>query len=45
LLSAARGDQSLTEAVAAYERVMLPRDFDTIEYSLRMADQMFAKAG
>jgi 2-polyprenyl-6-methoxyphenol hydroxylase-like FAD-dependent oxidoreductase len=44
LLSAARGEQSLTEAVAAYQRVMVPRGFDTIENSLRMADQMFAKA-
>jgi 2-polyprenyl-6-methoxyphenol hydroxylase-like FAD-dependent oxidoreductase len=44
LLSAARGEKSLTEAVAAYERVMLPRGFDTSENSLRMADQMFAKA-
>jgi 2-polyprenyl-6-methoxyphenol hydroxylase-like FAD-dependent oxidoreductase len=44
LLSAARGEQSLIEAVAAYEQVMLPRGFDTIESSLRMADQMFAKA-
>jgi 2-polyprenyl-6-methoxyphenol hydroxylase-like FAD-dependent oxidoreductase len=44
ILSAARGEQSLTEAVAAYERVMLPRGFDTIENSLRIAEQMFAKA-
>jgi 2-polyprenyl-6-methoxyphenol hydroxylase-like FAD-dependent oxidoreductase len=42
LLAAARGGTSLTEAVAAYERVMLPRGFDTIENSLRMAGQMFA---
>ncbi|MFC6017279.1 FAD-dependent oxidoreductase [Plantactinospora solaniradicis] len=44
LLSAARGEKSLAEAVAAYEHVMLPRGFDTIENSLRMADRMFAKA-
>jgi len=44
LLSAARGEQSLIEAVAAYERVMLPRGFDTVESSLRMAGQMFAAA-
>ena len=44
LLSAVRGEKSLTEAVAAYERVMLPRGFDTIEYSLRTAERMFAKA-
>lgn len=36
--SAARGEQSLVEGVAAYERVMLPRGFDTIDSSLRMAD-------
>jgi 2-polyprenyl-6-methoxyphenol hydroxylase-like FAD-dependent oxidoreductase len=44
LLSAGRGERSFVEAVAAYERVMVPRGFDTIERSLRMADQMFAKA-
>jgi len=44
LLSAARGEKSLTAAIAAYERVMLPRGFETIENSLRTADQMFAKA-
>ncbi|MBF9127935.1 FAD-dependent monooxygenase [Plantactinospora sp. S1510] len=43
LISAVRGEKSLSEAVAAYERVMLPRGFDTIENSLRMADRMFAK--
>ncbi|WP_280331568.1 FAD-dependent oxidoreductase [Nocardia wallacei] len=41
LLAAARGEQSPTEAVAAYETVMLPRGFDTIDASLRMADQLF----
>jgi 2-polyprenyl-6-methoxyphenol hydroxylase-like FAD-dependent oxidoreductase len=39
LLSAARDGRPLTEAVAAYEHVMLPRGFDTIENSLRVADQ------
>src|SRR5207248_5927460 len=42
MLCAAHGEKSLTEAVAAYERVMLPRGFDTIEHSLQMADQMLA---
>jgi 2-polyprenyl-6-methoxyphenol hydroxylase-like FAD-dependent oxidoreductase len=42
LRSAAHGEKSLHEAVAAYERVMLPRGFATIENSLRMADQIFA---
>jgi 2-polyprenyl-6-methoxyphenol hydroxylase-like FAD-dependent oxidoreductase len=44
LLSAARGERSLIDAVGAYERVMRPRGFDTIENSLRMAGRMFAKA-
>jgi GrpB protein/FAD binding domain-containing protein len=35
----------LVDAVAAYERVMLPRGFATIENSLQMAGRMFAKAG
>jgi 2-polyprenyl-6-methoxyphenol hydroxylase-like FAD-dependent oxidoreductase len=34
----------LLEAVAAYERVMLPRGFEVVEGSLRMADQMFGRA-
>jgi 2-polyprenyl-6-methoxyphenol hydroxylase-like FAD-dependent oxidoreductase len=38
------GGRPLIEAVAAYERVMLPRGFDTIEHSLRLAGRMFAKA-
>ncbi len=29
------------ETVAAYERVMLPRGFDTVDASSRMADQLF----
>ena len=33
LLSVAKGDKSLIEAVAAYERVMLPRGFDTVDSS------------
>ncbi|MBF6174047.1 FAD-dependent oxidoreductase [Nocardia blacklockiae] len=41
LLTAARGDKPLPEAVATYESVMLPRGFDTIDASLRMATQMF----
>jgi 2-polyprenyl-6-methoxyphenol hydroxylase-like FAD-dependent oxidoreductase len=40
--SAARGEQSLIDAVAAYERVMLPRGFDAVVSSLRMAGQLFA---
>jgi 2-polyprenyl-6-methoxyphenol hydroxylase-like FAD-dependent oxidoreductase len=43
LRSAVRGEKTLVEAVAAYERVLLPRGFDTIEGSLRMLDQMLAK--
>ncbi|MEU4746171.1 hypothetical protein AB0G02_37720, partial [Actinosynnema sp. NPDC023658] len=45
LLSAARGEQSLVDAVAAYERVMLPRGFDTVDDSLHLARRMFAVAG
>ncbi|MEV0390122.1 FAD-dependent monooxygenase [Nonomuraea sp. NPDC050643] len=41
LLAAARGEQSIADAVAAYERVMLPRGFDTIDDSLRMAARLF----
>ena len=41
LLSVAKGDKSLIEAVAAYERVMLPRGFDTVDSSLRLAGQLF----
>ncbi|KAB8193770.1 NAD(P)-binding protein [Nonomuraea phyllanthi] len=43
LLSAARGERSLVDAVAAYERVMLPRGFDTVDHSLRIAGQMFGR--
>ena len=35
------GGSSLVDAVAAYERVMLPRGFEVVENSLRMAAQMF----
>lgn len=45
LLAAARGEKSLADAVAAYERVMLPRGFDTIDSSLRMAGEMFGRVG
>ena len=45
LAAAARGEKSLTEAVADYERVMLPRGFDTVEHSLRIAGQMLTPAG
>ena len=45
LATAARGEKSLTEAVADYERVMLPRGFDTVEHSLRIAGQMLTPAG
>jgi hypothetical protein len=41
LLTAARGGTSLIDAVAAYERVMLPRGFDTVDNSLRIASQLF----
>jgi hypothetical protein len=40
--SVAKGDKSLIEAVAAYERVMLPRGFDTVDSSLRLAGQLLA---
>jgi 2-polyprenyl-6-methoxyphenol hydroxylase-like FAD-dependent oxidoreductase len=43
LPSAAGGEQSLIEAVAAYEHIMLPRGFDTVDSSLRRAGQMFGK--
>lgn len=41
LLSAGRGEKSLTEAVAAYEALMLPRGFEVVEASLQMAGQLF----
>jgi 2-polyprenyl-6-methoxyphenol hydroxylase-like FAD-dependent oxidoreductase len=41
LVSAARGEKSLIDAISAYEGVMLPRGFDTVDNSLRMARQMF----
>ncbi|GLY87426.1 FAD-dependent oxidoreductase [Actinoallomurus iriomotensis] len=42
ILSAARGEKSLTEAVAAYQAVMLPRGFEAVDNSRHMAAQMFA---
>jgi 2-polyprenyl-6-methoxyphenol hydroxylase-like FAD-dependent oxidoreductase len=45
LLAAASGARSAAEGVAAYERVMLPRGFDTIDASLRMADQLLRRTG
>ncbi|HEX4726131.1 MAG TPA: FAD-dependent monooxygenase [Pseudonocardiaceae bacterium] len=42
LLSAAHTGLPLVDAVAAYERIMLPRGFDNVENSLRMASQLFA---
>ena len=45
LLPAARGEKPLIDAVAAYERVMLPRGFDTVDSSLRLAAQMFGETG
>lgn len=35
------GGAALVEAVAAYERVMLPRGFEVVDNSLRMAGQLF----
>jgi 2-polyprenyl-6-methoxyphenol hydroxylase-like FAD-dependent oxidoreductase len=42
LLSAAHGEKPLIDAIAAYERVMLPRGFDSIDLSLRNAEMMFS---
>ncbi|MBB5918056.1 2-polyprenyl-6-methoxyphenol hydroxylase-like FAD-dependent oxidoreductase [Nocardia transvalensis] len=39
-----RGEKPLIDAIAAYETVMLPRGFDTIDASLQMADQLFGTA-
>ncbi|MFF2550404.1 FAD-dependent oxidoreductase [Nocardia sp. NPDC058058] len=44
LFSVAAGRRSLREAVAAYETVMLPRGFATIDSSLAMAAQLFGRA-
>lgn len=44
LRAVARAEKPLLDAVAAYERVMLPRGFDTIDDSLRMASKLFGKA-
>jgi 2-polyprenyl-6-methoxyphenol hydroxylase-like FAD-dependent oxidoreductase len=45
LVAAARGEKSPTGAVAAYEDVMLPRGFDVVDRSLRMAGQLFGTTG
>ena len=45
LLAAARGEKRLVDAIADYERVMLPRGFDNIDYSLRNAAMMFGAQG
>ncbi|MFD1048777.1 FAD-dependent oxidoreductase, partial [Kibdelosporangium lantanae] len=37
--------KSVVDAVCAYERVMLPRGFETIDGSLRMLDQMLMRQG
>lgn len=42
ILSAVRGENSLVEAVAAYQEIMLPRGFAAIDNSRHMAAQMFA---
>lgn len=41
LVSVARGEKPLIDAVAAYENVMLPRGFATIDSSLEMASRLF----
>jgi 2-polyprenyl-6-methoxyphenol hydroxylase-like FAD-dependent oxidoreductase len=41
LVSAARGEKPLIDAVAAYENVMLPRGFATVDSSLEMASRLF----
>ena len=42
ILAAARGEKSFTEAVAGYQAVMLPRGFEAVDHSRRLAAQMFA---
>jgi 2-polyprenyl-6-methoxyphenol hydroxylase-like FAD-dependent oxidoreductase len=42
---AARGEKPLVDAVAAYERVMLPRGLAAVDASLRMAGQLFGNDG
>jgi 2-polyprenyl-6-methoxyphenol hydroxylase-like FAD-dependent oxidoreductase len=44
LLATAGGERSLVAAVAAYEQVMLPRGFEVVDQSLRMAGQLFGTA-
>jgi 2-polyprenyl-6-methoxyphenol hydroxylase-like FAD-dependent oxidoreductase len=38
------GGAPLVEAVAAYERVLLPRGFDVVDSSLQLAEQLFGRA-
>jgi 2-polyprenyl-6-methoxyphenol hydroxylase-like FAD-dependent oxidoreductase len=44
LIAAAHGGRSLVAAVAAYERLMLPRGSHTVQESLRTAGRLFADA-
>jgi 2-polyprenyl-6-methoxyphenol hydroxylase-like FAD-dependent oxidoreductase len=44
LLAELTGGAPLVEAVAAYERVMLPRGFEVVERSLAMAAQLFGRS-
>jgi 2-polyprenyl-6-methoxyphenol hydroxylase-like FAD-dependent oxidoreductase len=44
LHAAAGGEKALIDAVAAYERVMLPRGFDNVDSSLQRARQMLGIA-
>ncbi|MFI5776622.1 FAD-dependent oxidoreductase [Nocardia sp. NPDC051570] len=37
-------ERSRTDAVAAYETIMLPRGFDTVDQSLRLAGQLFGRS-
>jgi 2-polyprenyl-6-methoxyphenol hydroxylase-like FAD-dependent oxidoreductase len=38
------GGAPLVEAVAAYERVLLPRGFDVVDSSLQLAERLFGRA-
>jgi 2-polyprenyl-6-methoxyphenol hydroxylase-like FAD-dependent oxidoreductase len=40
-----RSKKSVTDAVAAYEKVMLPRGFATVDRSLELARQLFSHIG
>lgn len=44
LIAAARGEKDVVEALAEYQRVMLPHGFDVVDGALRMAAQMFGTA-